>query len=64
MYIINQLYIAKFDVFAYITIINPISGKVVGENPKHILYNPSNHKVYITKYDPLGIIVIDTSKDG
>lgn len=41
-YIINQLYIAKFSVFTYITIINPINGDiiekvVIRDNPKHIL---------------------------
>ena len=69
LYIINQLYIAKFSVFAYITIIDPINGDIIekvliGDNPKHILYNPSNHKMYITKVADLGIIVMDTSKDG
>ena len=68
LYIINQLYIAKFSVFAYVTIVNPINGDiiekvVIGDNPKHILYNPSNHKMYITKVDNLGIIVMNTSND-
>ena len=36
---------------------------VIGDNAKHILYNPSNHKMYITKTDDLGMIVMNTSKD-
>jgi hypothetical protein len=62
------LYTFKFSVFAYVTLINPINGDIIekvliGDNPKHILYNPSDHKLYITKIADLGIIVMDTSKD-
>ncbi|MGB9168461.1 MAG: hypothetical protein WCB31_06005 [Nitrososphaeraceae archaeon] len=66
LYVINQLYIIKErDTFNYITIINPINGDIIekviiGDNAKHILYNPSNHKMYIAKLDQLGIIVMDT----
>jgi len=64
LYIIN-----KDRAFDHVTIIDPMNGDiiekvVIGNDARHILYNPSNHKMYITKNSSPGMLVMNTSKDG
>ena len=62
MYIINN------NIIGYVIVINLLNEDIIerviiGDNPKCILYNPTNHKMHITIDNDLGVLAINTCNE-